>query len=94
MYIFCVFFFFLSLQVLMPFFLFQIPFVKPPSHQATMPRIYKAKGILQTDRTALEEAFNYRVSTNCSIRAACAQFGVKVMTLQVSLCRNIVFFLL
>lgn len=51
---------------------------------ANMPRKFVAKGLRQTDRTALEEAFNYRVRTECSIRAACNQYdGVKAMTLQV-----------
>ena len=50
-----------------------------------MPRKYVPKGVLQTDRTALEEAFKHRVDTGCSIRAACEAYGVKVMTLQVSL---------
>ena len=41
------------------------------------------KGQRQTERTALKEAFQYRVETGCSIREACKKFGVKVMTLQV-----------
>ena len=51
---------------------------------AIMPRIYRPKGILTTDRTNLEKAFYHRVETGCSIRAACEMFGVKSSTLGVS----------
>ena len=50
---------------------------------ATMPRNYKKKGTIQTDREGLEKAFNYRVRTGCSIRAACTMFEVRPTTLQV-----------
>ncbi|KAF2354482.1 hypothetical protein FHG87_014762 [Trinorchestia longiramus] len=49
-----------------------------------MPRKFVSQGKLTVDRTALEEAFKHRVETGCSIRAACKQFDVKVMTLQVN----------
>ena len=53
-----------------------------------MPRIYRPKGILTTDRTNLEKAFYHRVETGCSIRAACEMFGVKSSTLGVSFVKN------
>ena len=34
-----------------------------------MPRTFVPKGTIMTDRTALEQAFNYRVEKGCSIRA-------------------------
>ena len=55
---------------------------------AIMPRIYRPKGILTTDRTNLEKAFYHRVETGCSIRAACEMFGVKSSTLGVSFVKN------
>ncbi|XP_064111430.1 uncharacterized protein LOC135218917 [Macrobrachium nipponense] len=53
-----------------------------------MPRTFVPKGERQTDRTALKEAFQYRVETGCSIREACKKFGVKVMTLQDAVSRS------
>lgn len=50
-----------------------------------MPHIYIPKNLKQTDHTALKEAFEYRVATKWSLRAACQRFGVKVITLQVSI---------
>ena len=51
-----------------------------------MPRTFVPKGTITTDRTALEEAFNYRVENGSSIRAAATLFGVKPTTLHVSMC--------
>ena len=48
-----------------------------------MPRNYQKKGVLNLDRADLEKAFNHRVETGCSIRAAAIQFGVKTTTLMV-----------
>ena len=48
-----------------------------------MPRHYKAKGVIQMDRTELEKAFNYRVETGCGLREAAKRFGVKRATLHV-----------
>lgn len=48
-----------------------------------MPRKFVPKGVRQTDRSALVEAFKHWVETKCSIRAACRLYGVKAMTLQV-----------
>ena len=73
----------------MTFILFQTSL--PPgtsSPLSKMPRKFVSQGLLQTDRTALENAFKHRVETGCSIRNACKQFGVKVMTLQVSSWKN------
>ena len=50
---------------------------------AIMPRTYVKKGVITMDREDLEKAFNHRVETGCSIRAASTQFGVKPTTLQV-----------
>ena len=91
-------FLFFFLHILMTSILFQISSSSPhlitsSPHHLIMPRKYVPKGVLQTDRTALEEAFNHRVNTGCSIRDACKAYGVKVMTLQVSLFEFYVFFL-
>ena len=39
----------------------------------------------QLDRTGLEAAFKHRVATGCSLKAAAEEFGVKKITLYVSL---------
>ena len=59
-----------------------------PLQDYKMPRQFVSQNMLQTDRTALEQAFNYRVETGCSIRKACKEFNVKIMTLQVSSWKN------
>lgn len=37
-----------------------------------------------TDRTELKKAFNYKIQTNCSIRLAGLQYGIKPMTRKVN----------
>ncbi|MPC74497.1 hypothetical protein E2C01_068857 [Portunus trituberculatus] len=54
-----------------------------------MLRMFVPKEERQTDRTALKEAFQYRVETGCSIKEACKKFEVKVMTLQDAVSRSI-----
>ena len=49
-----------------------------------MPRHYVRKSEKQLDRTNLEAAFKHRVATNCSVKAAADEFGVKKTTLMVS----------
>lgn len=50
-----------------------------------MPRKYVRKSEKQLNRTNLEGAFKHRVATNCSMKAAAVEFGVKKTTLVVSL---------
>ena len=45
----------------------------------TMPRVYKAKGLRQTDRTNLEKAFYHRLQANYSVRKAATQYQVATM---------------
>ena len=49
----------------------------------TMPRVYKTKGLRQTERTNLEKDFYHRLQANCSVRKAATQYQVATMTLQV-----------
>ncbi|XP_068227605.1 uncharacterized protein [Palaemon carinicauda] len=58
-----------------------LPDYSQPS-STVMPRKFVSQGKLTVDRKPLEEAFKHRVETGCSLRAACKQFNVKVMTLQ------------
>ena len=51
---------------------------------STMPRKYVRTSEKQLDRTNLEAAFKHRVATNCSMKAAADEFGIKKTTLVVS----------
>ena len=66
--------------------LFQIynPNKLPPRLPYIMPRKYVRTSNKQLDRTNLEAAFKHRVATNCSMKAAADEFGVKKTTLVVS----------
>ena len=63
---------------LMAFFSLSDPFL---TLLGTMPRRFVSKGILQTDRTNLEKAFNYRVEHGGSLKAVAEMFEVKSSTL-------------
>ena len=65
----------------MPLFLF----AAYPTLPFNMPRKIVPTGHRTMDRTNLEAAFKHRVATGCSLKQACEKFGVKKMTLSVSI---------
>ena len=67
--------------------IYSLPDLLCPSTFSNMPRKHIRTSDKQMDQADLEKAFKHRVATGCSLQAACNMFGVKKMTLSVSLNR-------